>query len=101
MFAFIGPHYVPGPVNIRAFIDGDMGAFYRKFATLSGHSRGEPHAAIFSELADRSDPWNLAPFMAQRAGCLDSCRTSQYRASVISMWDQFRTKYLAPGEVDI
>ena len=53
----------------------------------------------FCELADRSDPWNLVPFMNERAGCLDSCRSKTYQDSVIQMWDQYRTKYLAPGEV--
>lgn len=55
----------------------------------------------FHELADRSDPWNLVPFMRVRAGCLDSCRTKDYRNSVINIWNNFRTKYLAPGEVKL
>lgn len=55
----------------------------------------------FQELADRSDPWNLVPFMRVRAGCLDSCRTKDYRNSVINIWNNFRTKYLAPGEVKL
>ena len=37
---------MPGAVNIRAFIDGDMGAFYRKFAELSKWSKCEPHASM-------------------------------------------------------
>ena len=42
----LGPHYVPGPVNIRAFIEGDMATFYNKFSKMTGEVVAEPHAAV-------------------------------------------------------